>query len=479
MSGPLPAEAVALLWQLGLSLGAGLGIALLACRLQRRLPWSAALPGFWWMMLAMVVLPTALARFLPGGWTAPVEAWEWGDAGATGEALPLLPGDAPLPTPTPDWGLVEALLACWLGGLAFSALRRVSGHLRLRRLLAECNALPAAHLPGPRSQRLARALVRRRITLLACPAPVSPFACRGRIVLPTPLLGRLDDDQCWLLLRHEATHLRLRDPFWHALLAAVVATHWFHPGVRLIADRLRLATELRCDARALGRRKYMRRAYAEAYLEALRMSATRALPCPAAAFSPQDQGHHKMRIGHILSSPAPAGKHRITALTALALTAAAALTAAQAAGVGPATPTDAASPEFRGPVIPGKISSQFGVSRPQLSTQPHRGVDLIAPRGTPVHAAADGVVLTAEAPFSEAPRYGSVVIVDHGGGWRTLYAHLDTIDVRRGESVRAGQSIGGLGSTGQATGPHVHLEVHRDGERVDPAKVIPQLVGAR
>jgi murein DD-endopeptidase MepM/ murein hydrolase activator NlpD len=70
-------------------------------------------------------------------------------------------------------------------------------------------------------------------------------------------------------------------------------------------------------------------------------------------------------------------------------------------------------------------------------------------------------------------------VVDHGDGWQSLYAHLDSIDVRVGESVSSGQMIGRVGTTGLATGPHVHVEVLRDGERIDPASVIAEPVGAK
>jgi beta-lactamase regulating signal transducer with metallopeptidase domain len=468
----------ALLWQLGILLLSALLIALIASLLQRRWQWISASPVFWWAALALATVPLALAHCLPSEWALPAPDWSWSAAEEPAQPPQIRGGVMQGIERQTTLRFTDLLCAGWLAGLALMTSGQLRGRWRLHRLLAECSPLPTAALPGRRSRRLAAAVDAAGIRLLGTSAPVSPFAHGGCIVLPRALLARLDDGQCWLLLRHEATHLRLRDPAWQSLLAAVVALNWFNPAVRLLANRLRLATELRCDARALGRRKHMRRAYAEAYLEALRMSATRALPCPVAAFSPQNQGHHKMRIGHILSSPARPGKRRATGLCLLALGAGLALTAAQAAGIGNTAPADGSQPEFRGPIISGQISSKFGTERPKLSAVPHRGIDLKAPRGTPVRAPADGVVVTAEAPFSEAPRYGTVVILDHGNGWRTLYAHLDSIAVKRGDKVRSGDTIGGLGSTGVATGPHVHVEVHHDGERMDPASVITQLVAA-
>ena len=99
----------------------------------------------------------------------------------------------------------------------------------------------------------------------------------------------------------------------------------------------------------------------------------------------------------------------------------------------------------------------------------HAGIDLIAPRGTPVQAAAPGRV--AFAGFSTGG-WGKLVVVVHSGGVRTMYAHLSEIDVRRGQPVNTGQRLGLVGSTGEATGPHLHLEVRVRGAAVDPAPAL-------
>lgn len=95
----------------------------------------------------------------------------------------------------------------------------------------------------------------------------------------------------------------------------------------------------------------------------------------------------------------------------------------------------------------------------------HSGVDLAAPVGTAVHVAASG---RARWGF-DAGGAGLYVVVDGGEGTRVLYCHLSGVDVGEGESVTAGQVIGEVGSTGLATGPHLHLEVQIYGRPVDPA----------
>lgn len=95
----------------------------------------------------------------------------------------------------------------------------------------------------------------------------------------------------------------------------------------------------------------------------------------------------------------------------------------------------------------------------------HDGLDFSAPTGTPVVAAADGVVLTA----SWHPEFGNMIDIDHGDGLQSRYAHLSQLDVAESKIVRRGEKIGAVGSTGRSTGPHLHFEVRMFGVPQNPA----------
>ncbi len=101
----------------------------------------------------------------------------------------------------------------------------------------------------------------------------------------------------------------------------------------------------------------------------------------------------------------------------------------------------------------------------------HKGMDFAARPGTRVVAAAAGVVSFAKTMGG----YGRLVVIDHGDGLKTRYAHLSEIHVRKGQSVKAGAKLGSVGSSGWATGPHLHFEVRTEGEAVDPAPLLAQL----
>lgn len=94
----------------------------------------------------------------------------------------------------------------------------------------------------------------------------------------------------------------------------------------------------------------------------------------------------------------------------------------------------------------------------------HEGVDLSGPIGLPIYSTADGVVITS----GRESGYGLTVVVDHGFGYKTRYAHLNKIRVEKGQSVKRGEQVGDLGNTGRSTGPHLHYEVIYRGEFMNP-----------
>ncbi|HIF14517.1 MAG TPA: M23 family metallopeptidase [Bacteroidetes bacterium] len=95
----------------------------------------------------------------------------------------------------------------------------------------------------------------------------------------------------------------------------------------------------------------------------------------------------------------------------------------------------------------------------------HEGIDFTAPRGTPVHATGDGVVIRIQYLRTG---YGKNIIIDHGFGYSSLYAHLSNVSVKRGQKIKRGQIIGKVGSSGKSTAPHLHYEVIKGKRKVNP-----------
>jgi murein DD-endopeptidase MepM/ murein hydrolase activator NlpD len=95
----------------------------------------------------------------------------------------------------------------------------------------------------------------------------------------------------------------------------------------------------------------------------------------------------------------------------------------------------------------------------------HWGVDLACPYGTPIHAAADGIVIRSG---FDTGGYGNVIMIDHGGGIETIYGHASSLKAKEGQHVKAGDVVSYIGSTGYSTGNHCHYEIHINGKPTDP-----------
>ncbi|MFH1573519.1 MAG: peptidoglycan DD-metalloendopeptidase family protein [Acidobacteriota bacterium] len=122
------------------------------------------------------------------------------------------------------------------------------------------------------------------------------------------------------------------------------------------------------------------------------------------------------------------------------------------------------------PPLQARISSFHGQRRDPFTGQArfHKGIDLAAPEGTKVLAALAGRVVHA----GREGGYGNTVVVEHPNGYCTRYAHLATLEVRPGDILQTQQLLGTVGSTGRSTGPHLHFEITRDGETMDPRSAL-------
>lgn len=120
------------------------------------------------------------------------------------------------------------------------------------------------------------------------------------------------------------------------------------------------------------------------------------------------------------------------------------------------------------------ISSRFGMRVHPITGQykSHTGMDIASNQGTAVYACDSGTVVLA----SWNGGYGNCIMIDHGNGYKTLYGHLSVISVSNGQTVSQGETIGQVGSTGNSTGPHLHLEVYKNGSRIDPEQFYSGLV---
>ena len=125
------------------------------------------------------------------------------------------------------------------------------------------------------------------------------------------------------------------------------------------------------------------------------------------------------------------------------------------------------------PIMSARLSSKFGKRKHPIYkvTKHHRGVDLAAPMNSPIRAIAKGMVVFAD----KYKGYGNLVVIDHGDGLTSHYGHCHEIKVSPLDTIAAGQIVATVGKTGNVTGPHLHLEIRKEGKAVDPQQFLPSL----
>lgn len=304
-----------------------------------------------------------------------------------------------------------------------------------------------------------------------------------------------------MVLRHELCHIRRGDLWYKGLFLLCAALHWFNPLVWRLARVAGETVELCCDEDVVaGQDAWFRRSYGQVLLHSAAAQSQVALTTSFGS------GNLKGRLMNLFVTKKK-GAALVCAATCAALmmgslvgceaSAAApspdqsvAPAASQSAGSiadlleegeGMAIGTSSSTPpEEEGatedawtwPVEDAyTLSTLYGGRTHPVTgkTTDHNGIDIPADSGTGVVAAAGGVVVAAE--FDKV--YGNYVILSHGNGLSTLYAHMSKLLVAENDTVEAGRAIGAVGQTGQATGPHLHFEVRQDGAPTNPLAFYP------
>ena len=451
--------------------GAAALAAWAVCKLLRRAHAPSRLLCWLWLAVGLrFVLPWGIPLSLPRPQNTQLAA-----AADTVQELGELPLVAPPPavsapaTALPWYARLtpwHALAAVWAVGAAVLAVRGIVGYIKLKCHVALACKTSDGCYGG------------------ACvTAPFTLGILRPRVYLPDDLQGTARQ----AVLLHEQTHIRRRDPLTKPLFYAVACLHWFNPLAWLAFCTFERDMEAACDEAAVRCRPLPER---NAYCESLLHFAVQGRSIPGSlAFG---QGSVKERIVHLLHyRRLGAGALAVcAAVVGLSVTACMVRPQVEDAPATAAPPATAETAEPTPTPAPTSVPAVAAAALPTLddaansprficpvkykyisrfATNGHRGDDLCAAEGTEIYAAADGVVLAAQEHYS----WGNFVEIDHGADanglrWSTLYAHMQSCAVQVGQTVTAGQVIGYVGSTGNATGNACHFEMQVNGTLVEP-----------
>ncbi|GHA19913.1 hypothetical protein GCM10008090_32110 [Arenicella chitinivorans] len=306
-----------------------------------------------------------------------------------------------------------------------------------------------------------------------------------RIVLPRTLASGLTEAQLRMVIAHEQAHIRRCDDQVGLLLRLVVSLSWFSPFMHRLFAAWAEAIEIQCDQAVVATKSRSQRCeYVHTLVKTMRFTQQHNDHLPVATFVTTSIRREKMRICLALGDRPYRALGRVAKVLILISTFAGSAVGGMALSSGmpkeglPASVDNAITQQIA-MLHEGRHTSGFGLAKHPFKPgkqRNHTGVDIAAPKGTLIHAPADGIILTATDLYKGMPKYGKVVVLESDSNTQTLLAHLDDYMVEVGQRVMAGQPIATIGNTGQTTGPHVHIETRLNGERVDPHTIwnLPQ-----
>ncbi len=327
--------------------------------------------------------------------------------------------------------------------------------------------------------------IKRNVQLFSSNQFLSPFTIgfiRPKIYIPQNFLERTNLDYLESIIAHEMAHIKRRDDLWLKIQYLIQILYFFHPVVWYANRKIKLARECLCDRLVLSHSEISSLSYGKSMINVLKLN----LSGKEGLFMLPGFGSHKdalkYRIKNINGGTTMKHSQFIILYTSLFILGYLILPMAGHV-IKQEEPTALAGEVYSEqyaanssqqdtlvfivPTKKGKFAAPFGKWIDPFTKKKafHNGVDIAAPAGTEIYAAAGGKVIVAEF----APKtHGNYIVLQHEKEFRTFYSHCDTLFVQTGQSVKAGEMIARIGNTGRSTGPHLHFEVRKDGKPQDP-----------
>ncbi|BDX05607.1 M23/M56 family metallopeptidase [Planctobacterium marinum] len=303
------------------------------------------------------------------------------------------------------------------------------------------------------------------------PLNCSPFVSgllRPRIYVPQQFFDFPQTEQ-QVLLCHELSHIQNRDHISVLVWRLITIVCWFNPFIRKMEKGFVKAMEYRCDLNTIKSHNISPVQYARALLNGFKLASTPSANVVSCFTAGQfDARDNKRRLQLILQPQKSMGALLLSAIIAALFTS---LTWANTLFDESIVQETDGEIRWTYPLADLNVTSPYGHVSRLRNYRKHGGVDFGVPEGTPVTPVAEGVVTIAD-NSTLSSKYGNVILVEHSNGYQSLYAHLNEIRVKPGMKVYKGQTIGSVGATGMATGPHLHLEILNNERRIDLLTVL-------
>lgn len=334
--------------------------------------------------------------------------------------------------------------------------------------------------------------INRPVFIVSSSIPKIPFTIgtiRPKIYIPENILQQRDNKILEPIIAHEMAHVKRYDDLFIRLQSLVQIIYFFHPVVWITTSRMNLARECLCDQLVLSKERLKLSTYAHGLLQVLKMNTideSKLVLLPALGNHKNKlktrfqkmKGENGMKKSTLVFSAIGIAIIALTVLPMAEETVSKSNTTIASDSQGSSTKKagmvlkygDNKVKHLKEIVGEGAISLRFGKTKHPFKegVYDHKGLDIKAKLGSAINSFADGTVVKTNSDYEPNKGAGKYITLQHTDGIQTRYTHLNEIFVTEGQTVKAGEQIAKVGSTGMSTGPHLHFEVIKDGERVNP-----------
>lgn len=334
--------------------------------------------------------------------------------------------------------------------------------------------------------------IKRHVRLVSSGRYLSPFTIgiiKPIIYLPQSTVDLESSNHLASIIAHEICHIKRWDNLWIKIQSLLQIIYFFNPVVWYVNSKISLSRECICDSMVLSSKKISATNYGNGILTVLKLNLFGAEEINVLPGFGSQRKKLTYRINNLKGTKMKGTYQSLPVIGTLFVLGLFLLPMAENALDDPVnqsitatqviaaenntTSRDAKSfqkeeIDFAVPIKRGKVSAPFGNMKDPYKQKivHHNGIDIAAPIGTEVYAAADGKVEIAA--NEEGP--GKHIFLQHENGYQTFYSHCDSLLVQKGQQVKSGDVIAYVGQTGKATGPHLHFEIRKDGQPLDPQK---------
>lgn len=383
------------------------------------------------------------------------------------------------PESNPALSLPEKIIfVLWLTGMIFFAVRFLISRRYYHRLLKKASTLKQTELIRASARWRAVYGIKRSVRLLTSKHGRFLFTAgifRPVIYIPQVILENSKTEHLEIAIAHEMAHIRRYDDLWIIIQQLIQCVYFFHPLIWYCNAKIHSARERVCDQWVLTH-SISPQTYCNSILSMLKQQLPNSHHDYYATFGTCRQKQMLERFSFIIQERNAMKKPQIKIIVTSTL-----LLGILLLPMAPVLSTEKVNltAMLLNPTQSGWISSDYGfrswpAGEDKGKRRFHQGIDIAAKLNTPVYAIADGIVakvINKNSADAETA-YGNYLIIEHADGMRSLYAHLQSIAVKEGESLQAATVIGTVGNSGISFGSHLHFELYKDGEHVDPNSYI-------